>query len=124
MTGNTYWHISVFTNPNTGASVEFTAAHNIYMDENGIAYIFGASSNTGSNPSDGAIFLDVDANPTNPVYLGEWSDQYIHDGMTRGDTMYAGCIYAGELFIVDVSNKSNPQTLGSTPTPNAFTHNA
>ena len=44
--------------------------------------------------------------------------------MVRGDTMYAGCIYAGELFIVDVSNKSNPQTLGSKSTPSNFTHNA
>ncbi len=124
MTGATYWHVKNFTNPTTGASVEFTAAHNIYIDENGIAYIFGASSNTGSSPANGAIFLDVNANPTNPVYLGEWDDEYIHDGMARGDTMYAGCIYAGELFVVDVSNKSNPQTLGSQSTPNAFTHNA
>ena len=123
MTGATYWHVKNFTNPTTGASVEFTAAHNIYIDENGIAYIFGASSNTGSSPANGAIFLDVNANPTNPVYLGEWDDEYIHDGMARGDTMYAGCIYAGELFVVDVSNKSNPQTLGSQTTPNAFTHN-
>ena len=123
MTGNTFWHVNSFTNPTTGASVEFTAAHNIYIDENGIAYIFGASD-TSSSPSNGAIFLDVNANPTSPVYLGEWDDEYIHDGMARGDTMYAGCIYAGELFVVDVSNKSNPQTLGSTPTPNAFTHNA
>ena len=123
MTGNSFWHVSNFTNPTTGASVEFTAAHNIYIDENGIAYIFGASD-TSSSPSDGAIFLDVNANPTSPVYLGEWDDEYIHDGMVRGDTMYAGCIYAGELFVVDVSNKSNPQTLGSTSTPNAFTHNA
>ena len=122
MTGNSFWHVSNFTNPTTGASVEFTAAHNIYIDENGIAYIFGASSNTGSSPADGAIFLDVNANPTNPVYLGEWDDEYIHDGMARGDTMYAGCINAGELFVVDVSNKSNPQTLGSQTTPNTFTH--
>ena len=35
---------------------------------------------------------------------------YIHDGMVRGDTMYAGCINAGELFVVDVSDKSNPST--------------
>ena len=124
MTGATYWYVKNFTNPTTGASVEFTAAHNIYIDENGIAYIFGASSNTGGSPADGAIFLDVNANPTNPVFLGEWDDEYIHDGMVRGDTMYAGCIYAGELFVVDVSNKSNPQTLGSQTTPNAFTHNA
>ena len=124
MTGNSFWYVSNFVNPNNGSSVEFTAAHNIYIDENGIAYIFGASSNTGSSPADGAIFLDVNANPTSPIYLGEWDDEYIHDGMVRGDTMYAGCIYAGELFIVDVSNKSNPQTLGHHLTPNQFTHNA
>ena len=123
MSGNTYWHKTNFTNPN-GQSTEFTAAHNIYIDENGIAYIFGASSNSGSNPSNGAIFLDVAADPINPYYLGEWDQNYIHDGMVRGDTMYAGCIYAGELFIVDVSNKSNPQTLGSKSTPSNFTHNA
>ena len=123
MTGGTYWHVTNFTNPN-GSSVEFTGAHNIYIDENGVAYIFGASSNTGSSPADGAIFLDVDANPTNPIYLGEWNDEYIHDGMTRGDTLYAGCIYAGLLYVIDVSNKSAPVNLGSTSTPNNFTHNA
>jgi choice-of-anchor B domain-containing protein len=124
MTGNTYWHVTNFTNPNNSSSVEFTIAHNLYIDENGICYIFGAGSNTGSNPSDGAIFLDVDANPTNPVYLGEWDEHYIHDGMVRGDTMYAGCINVGKLFVVDVSNKNNPSTLGTHSTPNAFTHNA
>ena len=124
MSGNTYWHVSNFTHPTTGNSVEFTAAHNLYIDENGICYIFGASSANGGSPSDGAIFLDVAANATAPHYLGEWDDHYIHDGMVRGDTMYAGCIYAGELFVVDVSNKSNPFNLGTHSTPNAFTHNA
>ncbi|MDB9910256.1 choice-of-anchor B family protein [Flavobacteriales bacterium] len=124
MTGSSYSHVSNFTHPTNGSSVEFTAAHNIYIDENGIAYIFGASSATGGSPSDGAIFLDVAANATAPVYLGEWDDEYIHDGMVRGDTMYAGCIYAGELFVVDVSDKNNPNTLGTHSTPNAFTHNA
>ena len=124
MSGNTYWHVSNFTNPTTGASVEFTAAHNLYIDENGICYIFGASSATGSSPSDGAIFLDVAANATAPHYLGEWNEHYIHDGMVRGDTMYAGCIYAGELYVVDVSDKNNPNTLGTHSTPNNFTHNA
>jgi choice-of-anchor B domain-containing protein len=124
MTGGTYWHVTTFTHLTNGTSVEFTAAHNIYIDENGVAYIFGASSASGGSPSDGAIFLDVAANATAPVYLGEWDDQYIHDGMVRGDTMYAGCIYAGELFVVDVSNKNNPSTLGTHSTPNAFSHNA
>ncbi|MAW21060.1 MAG: hypothetical protein CMD16_01520 [Flavobacteriales bacterium] len=125
MTGNTYWHLSTFNNPSTGATVEFTAAHNLYIDEKGICYIFGASLNGGgSNPSDGAIFLDVGNNPTNPIYLGEWDEEYIHDGMVRGDTMYAGCIYTGDLYIVDVSNKNNPVTIGTHQTPSAFTHNA
>ena len=121
MTGNTYTHVTQFTN-NTGGSVSFTSAHDIYIDENGIAYIFGAGG-PGFQPN-GAIFLDVDANPTNPVYLGEWNEEYIHDGMVRGDTMWAGCVYAGKLVSVDVSDKTNPQTLGSVTTPNAFTHNA
>ena len=124
MTGNTNWHISNFTNPTTGASVEFTAAHNLYIDENGICYIFGASSATGSSPSDGVIFLDVAANATAPHYLGEWNEHYIHDGMVRGDTLYAGCIYAGELYVIDVSDKNNPSTLGKHSTPNNFSHNA
>ena len=123
MTGNTYYHRTVFNSPN-GPSTEFTAAHNIYMDENGVAYIFGASSNAGGSPSDGVIFLDVVTDPINPIYLGEWSDFYVHDGMARGDTMYVGCIYEGDLYVVDVSDKTNPQNLGNVTTPSAFTHNA
>ena len=111
MTGNTYYHRTVFNNSNGTFGTGFTAAHNIYMDENGVAYIFGASSNSGGSPADGVIFLDVDTDPINPIYLGEWDDHYVHDGMARGDTMYVGCIYAGDLYIVDVSNKSNPGSL-------------
>jgi len=122
MSGNTYFYQTIFNGNNS--STEFTAAHNLYIDENGVAYIFGASSNSGSSPADGAIFLDVATNPIDPSYLGEWNDFYIHDGMVRGDTMYVGCIYEGELYIVDVSNKNNPQNLGHTTTPSSFTHNA
>ena len=50
--------------------------------------------------------------------------QYIFDGMTRGDTVFAGCIYTGELYVIDVSDKNNPVTMGTHITPNAFTHNA
>jgi choice-of-anchor B domain-containing protein len=123
MTGNTYSHVNQFTN-NNGSSVSFTSAHDIYIDENGIAYIFGAKNNGSYVANGGAIFLDLAVNPMNPVYLGEWSDEYIHDGMVRGDTMYAGCVYSGKVFIVDVSDKSNPATIGSHSTPDNFTHNA
>ena len=36
MTGNTYSHVTQFTN-SSGGSVSFTSAHDIYIDENGIA---------------------------------------------------------------------------------------
>ncbi len=124
MTGNTYWHINQFNNPNTGNSVNFTSAHNLYIDENGIAYIFGPKNNGVYVANRGAIFLDLKNNPSNPEFLGYWDDYYIHDGMVRGDTMYIGCIYEGKLFVVDVSNKINPQNLGQCSTPNNFTHNA
>ena len=77
LTGQTYVN---FTN-------YFNTAHNIYMDENGVAYIFGTDVGNG-----GVIFLDVTTNPMNPTYLGTWDDYYIHDGMARGDTLWAGCI--------------------------------
>jgi len=125
MTGGTFWHVKDFPNPITGITLHWEAAHDIYIDENGVAYIFGASNPAGyPAPANGAIFLNVATNPTSPTHLGQWNEQYIHDAMVRGDTMYAGCIYAGKVFIVDVSDKTNPVSLGSQTTPNAFTHNA
>ena len=52
-----------------------------HIDENGVAYIFGADVGNG-----GAIFLDVATDPMNPSYLGEWDDYYIHDG--KGAAMW------------------------------------
>ena len=70
MTGNTFWHQKDFTNNTTGITLHWEGAHNIYIDENGIAYIFGASYTPGYPiPTNGAIFLDVSNNPTNPEYL-------------------------------------------------------
>ena len=125
MTGNTFWHVTDFINPTTGATLHWEAAHDLFIDENGIVYIFGASNPAGfPTPANGAIFLDVATNPINPTHLGQWNDQYIHDAMVRGDTMYAGCIYSGKVYIVDVSNKANPIVLGSKSTPHTFTHNS
>jgi choice-of-anchor B domain-containing protein len=125
MSGNTFWHVKDFMNATTGVSLHWEAAHDLFIDENGICYIFGASNPNGyPAPANGAIFLDVASNPINPTHLGEWNEQYIHDGMARGDTMYVGCIYDGSLHIVDVSDKANPLTLGLAYTPDQFTHNA
>jgi choice-of-anchor B domain-containing protein len=96
----------------------WTSAHNLYIDENGIAYISGANRGNG-----GVIFLDLNGDPFEPVEVGEFDTWYSHDCMTRGDTMYAAHINAGWFSIVDVSDKQNPQLLGTRTTGNNFTHN-
>ncbi len=94
-------------------------AHNIYIDENGILYVFGA----GNIGNGGALMFDLKPDPENPAYIGAFDTYYLHDGMVRGDTLWGGAINDDKLVVVDVSNKSNPQILGDIITPNAFTHN-
>ena len=36
MSGNTFWHIKDFINPTTGAVLHWEAAHDLFIDENGI----------------------------------------------------------------------------------------
>ena len=101
----------------TGSTYPFTQCHNLYIDENGIMYIFGADNGVG-----GCIMYDL-SNPTAPVELGQWDEYYVHDGMVRGDTLWASCISNGFQAVVDVSNKSNPTMIANWNTPNNFTHN-
>ncbi len=99
---------------------QFMRAHNIYIDENGFAYIFGSQD----GPADGAIILDLNNDPMNPSVAGLFDAYYLHDGMVRGDTLWGAAVYEGVLTAVDVSDKANPVILGSTPTSCNFTHNA
>lgn len=96
----------------------FDKAHNLYMDESGILYVFGSNAGIG-----GALMFDADSNATTPVYLGAYNGSYFHDGVARGDTLWGGAIYKGGFEVVDVSNKANPQIMASQITPNAFCHN-
>lgn len=97
-----------------------TNAHTLFIDENGICYLFGA---TGFLSGQGYVALDLSADPMNPQYLGRFGDFYIHDAFVRGDTMYAGAILEGFAAIMDVSDKQNPVVLSTTYTPGYFTHN-
>ena len=94
------------------------SAHTCFIDENGIAYIFGANRGNG-----GAIMLDVKTNPMQPNELGFFDNWYVHDGFARNDTLYLAHIIDGFFSLIDVSNKSNPILLGTKTTPNNFTHN-
>jgi len=108
-TGQTYVYTEEF----------FTTSHNIYIDENGYAYIFGADTGNG-----GAVILDLTQDPMNPTLAGIFDNYYLHDGMVRGDTLWGSAIYAGVFSIIDVSDKSNPEIMSTYPTSCQFTHNA
>lgn len=97
---------------------EWETAHNIWIDENGFAYIFGANRGAG-----GVIILDLNSDPLNPAEVGTFDDWYVHDGFVRGDTMYLAHIYEGFFSIVDIADKENPIVLGTRETPSSFTHN-
>ena len=94
------------------------SAHNLYIDENGICYVFGSNVAKG-----GALLIDVATDPWNPSYLGIFNDFYLHDGMARGDTLWGAAIYRGFFAGIDVSDKSNPQVINTGYTPSLFTHN-
>lgn len=96
---------------------DWSFAHNIFIDENGFAYIFGANRGNG-----GVIILDL-SDPKNPVEIGVFDDFYVHDGYVRGDTMYLAHVLKGFFSIVDISDKQNPVLLTTINTPRNFTHN-
>ena len=100
-------------------SLTFYQAHNLYIDENGIAYIFGAFYSRG-----GAIMLDLNDDPMNPTPIGMFDVNYLHDGMVQGDTLWGGAVNLGQLQVIDVSDKANPEIISTWKTPNSFTHNA
>jgi len=103
----------------TSTMVSFTTSHNIYIDENGIGYIFGANYSSG-----GAIMIDLNDNPINPPVIGLYDVAYCHDGYVRNNILYSSEISQGRFSIVDVSDKLNPVVLGISKTTNNFTHNA
>jgi choice-of-anchor B domain-containing protein len=103
----------------TGSAYPFSSIHNLYIDETGKLYIFGANSGAG-----GAIICDLTEDPMNPVELGRFNDFYLHDGMARGDTLWGGGIYMGVLAAIDVSDPSSTVLMGTVSTPGQFCHNA
>lgn len=92
--------------------------HTIFIDEFGIAYLNGSNLNEG-----GLLFVDVDTDPNNPVYLGKTPPIYCHDSYARDNILYTADIYAGVFTVYNVADKANPVFLADQGTPYAFTHN-
>lgn len=104
---------------NSILDISYSRFHNIFIDEKGIAYLFGGDYDNG-----GVLMYDLANDPQNPIYLGEFEETYLHDGMVRGDTLWGSAVYNGTLIAIDVSDKSNPIIMGTVSTPHNFTHNA
>lgn len=101
-----------------GTKFDYADAHNLYVDENGVLYVFGSNLGVG-----GAAMFDVATDPENPTFLGAYDGNYYHDGVARGDTLWGAAINVGVFEVVNISNKNSPQVIGSHTTPNTFTHN-
>ena len=100
-------------------------AHTCWVDENGILYLFGFNTYSGlAQAQRGAMMFDLNIDPDNPQYIAQYNGAYIHDGIVRGDTLWASEVYQGKLVILDVTDKTNFQVLGQVTTPLAFTHNS
>ncbi len=97
---------------------EWTAAHTLFIDSAGYAYIFGSNRGNG-----GVIILDVHTDPLHPIEVGTFDTWYCHDGYVLNDTMYLAHIADGFISMVDVTDKSNPILLGTKNTNNNFSHN-
>lgn len=113
---HTYWTSAA------GGGSPFTKCHNIFIDENGIAYLYGCNNGVPTSQR-GAIMLDLNTNATNPQVVGFYNQNYIHDAYVKNDIMWSSEIYQGHVAVVDVSDKANPVVLTTVNTPDNFTHN-
>ncbi len=96
----------------------WSTAHNLYADDNGYIYVFGAGRDNG-----GVIILDVMTDPMAPIEVGVFDDWYVHDGFVINDTGYFAHIYEGFFSIVDLTNKTSPTLISTLSSPTFFTHN-
>lgn len=85
----------------------------------GYLYLNGT---TAGGQTGGTLILSL-ADPENPVYVGQYQPEYLHDTYVRRDTLYGAAIYGGGVYIASLQNKANPQTIGRITYPGAGTHN-
>ncbi|MBK9449603.1 MAG: choice-of-anchor B family protein [Bacteroidetes bacterium] len=80
-------------------------------------YVYGADIDNG-----GVSIFSL-ANPWKPTHIGQFTTRYVHDAYVRNGVAYLGEINDGFMEIVNLTNASNPVSLGSVTTPSNFTHN-
>ena len=79
-------------------------AHNLEVAGD-VLYALG-----GRDPG-GLRAYDLAADPTSPPLVGEYQPSYFHDLHVRGDRAYASGIYDEGVYVIDVSDPSDPALL-------------
>ncbi len=106
----------------TYSTGSWTRTHDLQIRD-GYVYLTGANTTSGLGANQGGIrILDL-ADPINPVSVGLWADEYVHDCYVRDNKIYAANIYAGAVTIIDVTDKSKPVNIKRFSYPGGFTHN-
>jgi len=99
--------------------------HNIYIDENGFAYLAGCAIGYANK----AVIFDLNQDKWTPPVVGAHGQVfggggYAHDVYVKNNILYASEIYEGQLGIYDVSRKDSLVVMGTQRTGYTFTHNA
>jgi choice-of-anchor B domain-containing protein len=120
---------------------DFTNSHNIHIDADGYLYVVGANDhlltveqcssldegghsldeNGQLNPHDLWIYELTD-HPETPILVGTWTGEYFHDIEVYNNKLYGAAIYSGQFYILDVSDKSSPETILIHQTGGVMTH--
>lgn len=102
--------------PNLGTLVD---CHNIWIDENGYAYLVGCNLNNG-----GLLIVDVFTTPGQPEFVGAGFPEYSHDVYVEDNLAYSCEIGAGQFAVYDVTDKTDAQLINTQSSPAFQTHNA
>lgn len=95
-----------------------STCHNIYIDEDGYAYLAGCNVNGG-----GLFIADVFTTPGTPQFVSVGSPEYSHDIYVRDNIAYSSEINRGIFSMYDVTDKEAIVRLGGAETDFTFTHN-
>ena len=82
---------------------DFLDSHNIHIDADGYLYVIGSTEY--------AIMIYDLSIPDMPELVGTWNDEYLHDIEVFNNKLYGAGIYSGYFYIIDVNDKTNPQTI-------------
>ncbi|HRB00195.1 MAG TPA: choice-of-anchor B family protein [Ignavibacteria bacterium] len=99
----------------------YTKTHSIQQSG---SYLYLNGGNSAANG--GVTVVDV-SDPVNPVKMGQWTTEYVHDCRILNDTIWASNIYTGETSIINATNKNSldfVRTWRSYPTSEVSTHNS